>query len=100
MELEEDVDFSEFGPEVRRRQQVQSYILKVLVPGIDDAIKIQYYHRYVLPCSAFHLDSILGCGTLDFAIPLLRILVSLPFGAHFVLPLFLSNHGIKLTLLM
>lgn len=46
MELEEDVDVTEFGPDVLRRQQVQSYLIKVLVPGLDDASKIQYYHRY------------------------------------------------------
>jgi hypothetical protein len=45
MELEEDVDVTEFGPDVLRRQQVQSYLIKVLVPGLDDASKIQYYHR-------------------------------------------------------
>lgn len=47
MELEDDVDVSEFGPEILRRQQVQSYLIKVLVTGLDDATKIQYYHRFV-----------------------------------------------------
>lgn len=48
MELEGDVDIADFGPEIVRRQQVQSYFHKVLVQGLDDATKIQYYHRYVI----------------------------------------------------
>ena len=55
MELEDDVDVSEFGPEVLRRQQVQSYLIKVLVNGLDDATKIQYYHRFVYTLHSFFL---------------------------------------------
>ena len=46
MELDGDVDVGEFTESELRRQQLQSYIIKVLQPGTDDATKIQHYHRY------------------------------------------------------
>lgn len=46
MELDGDVDVSEFPASELRRQQMQSYIIKVLLPGTEDAVKIQHYHRY------------------------------------------------------
>jgi hypothetical protein len=48
MELDGDVDVAEFTQSELRRQQLQSYIIKVLQPGTDDAIKIQHYHRYAM----------------------------------------------------
>jgi len=77
MELEGDVDVSEFGPEILR-QQVQSYFLKVVVPGLDNAIKIQCYHRYVFNSSITIQKAIQDGGSYLLCAPLCDFLDPLP----------------------